>query len=287
MEVADRTDALANAGAHLFRVELSIGGLDLVQFHDYAHSFPRHSHDFFTVGVFSVGNGRLVYRGSSFAADEGTILAVPPEEVHTAEPRRDRGWTYRAMYPSAELVAQALGREADVAPPFFAAPIFRDDDLAAELLRVQRALLTRSPGLEVEERLLRALNHLVRRHAVSRTAPRRQTAPRAVVVAREFLHANYARSIKLVELASVCDSSPFHLVRRFRDAIGMPPHAYLTQIRSNHARDMLLRGVPVSAAAYRCGFADQSHLTRTFKRIFGVTPGAYVSASRRAAIHAN
>ena len=93
--------------------------------------------------------------------------------------------------------------------------------------------------------------------------------------------------MKLAELASVCDASPYHLVRSFRDAVGMPPHAYLTQIRSNHARDLILRGVPVSTAAYRCGFADQSHLTRTFKRIFGVTPGAYVSASRRAAIRGN
>jgi AraC-like DNA-binding protein len=68
-------------------------------------------------------------------------------------------------------------------------------------------------------------------------------------------------------------------VRSVTDVIGLPPHAYLTQIRANRARAMLLRGVTPAAAAYRCGFCDQSHLTRIFKRLFGVTPGAYVATS--------
>ena len=283
MDAADLNGFLAIAGARLDRVELSIGGLDLVQFNNYAHSFPRHSHDFFTVGVFAKGNGRLEYRGTAWPADAGAVLAVSPDEVHTAEPRRDHGWTYCAMYPTVELMAHAVGPGAHDRPAFFPAPVFQDETLALELLDVQRLLREPLPDLAAEERLLAALRRLVARHAETRLVESRASAPpRAVAAAREYLHAHYSRSIKLVELAAVCDSSPFHLVRSFRDAVGMPPHAYLTQVRSNHARDMLLRGVSVSTAAYRCGFADPSHLTRTFKRIFGVTPGAYVAASKRA-----
>ena len=58
----------------------------------------------------------------------------------------------------------------------------------------------------------------------------------------------------------------------------MPPHAYLTQVRANRARELLVRGEPLSAVAYTCGFSDQSHLTRIFKKIFGITPGAYVGS---------
>jgi AraC-like DNA-binding protein len=288
MDAAETNGLLAVAGARLDRVELSIGGLDLVQFNDYAHSFPRHSHDFFTVGVFAKGNGRLAYRGSTWPADEGAVLAVSPEEVHTAEPRRDRGWTYCAMYPTVELMAHAVGPAAKAGPAFFPAPVFHDGALALELRDVQRLLRGPSPELAAEERLLDVLRRLVARHAETRVVESRASAPsRAVVAAREYLHANYSKSVKLVDLAAICDTSPFHLVRSFRDTVGMPPHAYLTQVRSNHARDMLLRGVPVSSAAYRCGFADQSHLTRTFKRIFGVTPGAYVAASKRAMARGN
>ena len=288
MNAANANGFDAVTGARLDRVELSIGGIDVVRFRDYAHSFPRHSHDFFTVGVFSTGNGRINHRGTTWGADDGAILAVSPDEVHTAEPRRDRGWTYTAMYPSVDLFARAFGDARDAAPTYFSSPIFRDDDLARLIADAQHALTRPAPSLEAEILLLDALRRLGDRHGVRpATRGRIVTASRAVLVARDYLHEHFANPVKLAELASVCDASPYHLVRSFRDAVGMPPHAYLTQIRSNHARDLILRGVPVSTAAYRCGFADQSHLTRTFKRIFGVTPGAYVSASRRAAIRGN
>ena len=288
MNAADTTDLFAVPGARLDRVELSIGAIDVVRFHDYAHSFPRHSHDFFTIGVFRSGNGRIAYRGTNWSADDGAILAVPPDEVHTAEPRRDRGWTYSAMYPSTELVAKAFGIETTIGSVFFASPIIADEELAVDIVEVQRELLSGAADMATEEHLLGVLRHLIERHAVARVEPKRSgMASRAVVIAREYLHTHFTKPVKLAELAAVCETSPFHLVRSFRDAVGMPPHAYLTQLRSNHARALILRGVPVSGAAYRCGFADQSHLTRTFKRIFGVTPGAYVTASRRASIRGN
>ena len=288
MNAADANGLDAVAGAYLHRVELSIGGIDLVRFCDYAHSFPRHSHDFFTIGVFSTGNGRIVHRGTTWAADDGAILAVSPDEVHTAEPRRDRGWTYTAMYPSSDLFSRAFGEPCDASAMLFPRPIFRDDDLARQIADSQHALVGTAPALESEVLLLDVLRRLGERHAVRRPERGRPAAAsRAVRVAREYLNEHFASSVKLAELADVCDMSPYHLVRSFRDAVGMPPHAYLTQVRANHARDLILRRVPVSTAAYRCGFADQSHLTRTFKRIFGVTPGAYVSASRRVSIRGN
>ena len=96
-------------GAYVSRARLSIGSLDLVRFVDYRHAFPRHAHEEFTVGVFERRNGRLGYRGCHWDAIDGSVLAVPPDTVHTAEPARNAGWTYRAMYPSRALVAKAIG----------------------------------------------------------------------------------------------------------------------------------------------------------------------------------
>jgi len=218
MDAANTNGLLAVAGVRLDRVELSIGGLALVQFRDYAHSFPRHSHDFFTVGVFARGNGRLSYRGRTWVADEGSILAVSPDQVHTAEPRRDRGWTYCAMYPTAELMAHAVGPAAEAGPAFFPAPIFHDARLAGELYAVQQLLRAPVIDLATEERLLDVLRLLVNRHAEAQAGASRLSAPsRAVSVARDYLHAHYAKSVKLVELATVCETSPFHLVRSFRE----------------------------------------------------------------------
>jgi AraC-like DNA-binding protein len=277
------SSAAMKPGAHLTRLALSIGTLDLLRFSRYDHDFPRHSHEEFTVGVFETGNGSLGYRRASWRAYDGTVLAVPPDEVHTAEPLRGQGWTYRAMYPSTTLMSAALGHASPPAiPAFFRQPIYDDPPLARTLALLHSLLIdSGEQTFDVEAMLVLALQTLVARHGVARPPERCDTpVSRIVATAREYLHANYGKSIKLATLASLCATSPFHLVRSFTDVVGMPPHAYLTQIRANRARAMLLRGAGLSGVAYQCGFCDQSHLTRTFKRLFGVTPGSYVAALR-------
>jgi AraC-like DNA-binding protein len=69
--------------------------------------------------------------------------------------------------------------------------------------------------------------------------------------------------------------SPFHLLRVFRNRAGFPPHEYQTQVRIAHARRLIRAGVPLSQTAVETGFFDQSHLSRNFKRIVGVTPRQY------------
>jgi len=64
----------------------------------------------------------------------------------------------------------------------------------------------------------------------------------------------------------------------FRRGLGMPPHGYLTQIRLRHARAVLASGVAPAEAAVDAGFCDQSHLTRHFKRSYGITPAQYAAA---------
>jgi Helix-turn-helix domain/AraC-like ligand binding domain len=67
-------------------------------------------------------------------------------------------------------------------------------------------------------------------------------------------------------------------MRAFRAETGMPPHAYLNQLRVRQARVRLDRGLPPAEAAAKTGFADQAHLTRHFKRVVGVPPGAFQRA---------
>jgi AraC-like DNA-binding protein len=82
----------------------------------------------------------------------------------------------------------------------------------------------------------------------------------------------------LGELAAATGVGPFALLRAFRAETGLPPHAYLNQLRVRQARQQLDRGVPPARAAAEAGFADQAHLTRHFKRVVGVPPGAYQRA---------
>ncbi len=243
------------------------------------HAFPRHAHDCFTIGVFDGDNGVISLARTSARAAHGGILAIAPDAIHSAEPKRDRGWTYRSLYPSRELMSVAL--ESSSSDTHFALPVIDDARIACELLAIQVALSNGIATLGIEERLLVTLRALVDRHASHARSESPRSSTSAVSKARWYLESNFALPVKLDELSLECGVSPFHLIRSFRDSIGMTPHAYLMQVRANRARDMLIGGDGISTVAYRCGFVDQSHLTRTFKRIFGVTPGAYFAGARR------
>lgn len=82
----------------------------------------------------------------------------------------------------------------------------------------------------------------------------------------------------LERLAADLGTSPFALLRAFRDAYGMPPHTWLTDARVRRARQLLDTGTPPAEAAAIVGFTDQSHLNRHFTRSVGVPPGAYQRA---------
>jgi AraC-like DNA-binding protein len=217
--------------------------------------------------------------GASWRAADGAILVVPPDAPHSADPLRGHGWTYRTLYPSAEVMDAALGRSSESA--WFSRPVVADREIANSIAVLHEKLESSEATLATEVTLLEVLGSLVERHADFGSPARAESAGGAVTAARKYLDENYSTAIKLAELSGVCAMSPFHLIRSFREAVGMTPHVYLTQVRANRAREFLLGGLGISTTAYRCGFSDQSHLTRTFKRIFGVTPGVYVDASSR------
>ena len=97
--------------------------------------------------------------------------------------------------------------------------------------------------------------------------------------AKKLLEERYADDVRLEELENEIGLSRFYLVRRFRAEVGMPPHAYQLAIRLDRARVLVAEGVPLVEVASRCGFTDQSHLTRHFRRATGVAPGAYARSA--------
>jgi AraC-like DNA-binding protein len=70
-----------------------------------------------------------------------------------------------------------------------------------------------------------------------------------------------------------------HFIRAFHHDFGLPPHAYHMRLRLAEASRLLARGQSVSTVAFDCGFADQSHLSRKFREVYGVAPGAWASVA--------
>ena len=94
--------------------------------------------------------------------------------------------------------------------------------------------------------------------------------------AKEILAANLDGRVQLKEVARECGLSVSHFSRSFRRSVGAAPHNWLLTRRVDAAKEKLRDGrLSLLDVALGCGFADQSHLTRVFTRIVGVSPGAW------------
>lgn len=82
-------------------------------------------------------------------------------------------------------------------------------------------------------------------------------------------------NLTLKEIAMVVNISPFHLLRMFKEDVGLAPHAYLTQYRIRKAMHLLSKGTPIVQVALQTGFCDQSQFTKRFKQLVGTTPGHF------------
>ena len=146
------------------------------------------------------------------------------------------------------------------------------------------AAMSQAPAsrLQQEETLLRLLAPLLLSHAEdARVLPQLGREHPAVKLAKEYLQAHYAQEVALQELAGVVNMSPFHLAHVFRQEVGLPPHAYQTQLRLERAKTLLAQGYDVGSVAHATGFADQSHFTWQFKRYNHLmTPGSYRKTAR-------
>ena len=109
-------------------------------------------------------------------------------------------------------------------------------------------------------------------HSESSNAPRMST--RQLRVLTEFIEANLAQKLHLADLASVAGISTTHLKTLFRNSTGTPVHQYVIGRRIEYARALLsTTTMPASQVALAAGFAHQSHMATTMRRILGHTPG--------------
>lgn len=242
-------------------------------------SFPRHTHERYAIGVIEQGALGYFYRGENVVATPGTISLCIPGEAHTGQPAVVEGWSYRMFYFDVAVLQQIASEIADRPRhlPFFQTGVINDDSVAQQLRQAHRKLETRdTPLLEQETALLDVLAQLIHRHANdSPSLYRVGQEPQAITRLKRYIEDHYANDISLDSLSQLTHLSRYHLLRVFRETVGIPPHTYLRQVRIKHAKVMLASGLPIADVAIATGFTDQSHLTRWFKRLWGFTPGQY------------
>jgi AraC-like DNA-binding protein len=215
------------------------------------------------------------YRSGSFAADvpAGAVSIVDAWEPHAAEDPVDRPLVtrYHVLYvPRGRW--DAIAAELGVQPRI--GIVVRRRAVATRAFHRLYAGASGGDGrMAHDERLGDLLQSVL---PPVRPGRRRGVADRRELArARDFIRAHATTGVSLAQAAHEAGLSPQHFAASFRARYGVPPHRFQTLLRLDRARALLAAGVAAAEVATRCGFSDQSHLIRHFKRYLGMVPGSY------------
>src|SRR5262245_3484631 len=216
--------------------------------------------------------------GSTSPIPSGGVLIIEPGAVHAAAASRHY-INADILIIDAPAIAQLTGEQSSV---LYSGLSFKNRISTSEgLTSAFRALSTAlvhltDPGLLVEERACVFIETLESWCAGRIAMPSDSSVDgQSVRRARDMIHDLFRENVTLDALAGASGLPKYRFLRAFKRLVGLPPHAYQTQLRVDHARQMMARGASISDASASAGFCDQSHFHRHFARHQGLTPGEY------------
>lgn len=249
----------------------TLPGLTLVTAHT-RRRFARHSHAVHGIGVIDAGGQRSASGRGPVEAVQGEVITVNPGEVHDGVPLQGEPRRWRMLYLDASLLGVGQGALE------WTRPVLRDARLAALCRALLDGAVRGDDALALEEVLAALLQHAP---STAGVAPRPSGVDAATLArARDRLADEATALPSLAELAQGAGVGRYQFLRAYAAAFGLPPHAWAQQQRLVRAEARLVQGLTLAEAAADSGFADQSHMTRAFRRFRGYTPGQWAAARR-------
>ena len=235
---------------------------------------PRHSHKHALFCFVIQGNYTEIYGGRTRECKTSTLLFHPPEETH-AEHFHDAGG-HSFIIEIEPLWLEHL-REHRALPEPTAGIKWGITELLARRLYKEIVQHDEVSDLIIEGLMFELVGEAVRaRPNVEANHP-----PRWLVQARELLHEHFAESLKLDDMAQLVGVHPVHLAQAFHKSYACTIGDYVRRLRIERAcHELATSESPIVDIALATGFCDQSHFTRTFKKVVGIAPSQYRYAVR-------
>jgi AraC-like DNA-binding protein len=256
------------------KVAPGCAGLERVEAHFAGHGFDPHRHDTYAIGYTVEGVQAFRYRGVSRHCLPGQHFVLHPDELHDGNAGTGAGFRYRSAYVAPAAIAEALGG-AHRPLPFLSEGVSRDRRLGAAVAMALDDLESPMEELRRDQIVLALAEALAAADPPLPPGPVSTRHWRAVARARDFIDAHGRTGVVSTELEAVTGLTRYELARQFRACLGTSPYRYLVLRRLDRARAMIRGGASLADAALASGFADQSHLTRHFRKAYGMAPGRW------------
>lgn len=229
---------------------------------------PRHTHKNASFSYVLKGNYAETLYHATYSRQASTVVFHPPDESHAVKFESD------VRILSVEFSFERLAKIRRHSVIFDDPASCRSEvtNFLGNKIYREFCLMDSFSMLAIEGLILELLAEASRF-----TAPvSEKSIPRWLVETKEFLHDNFVESFTLEKLAKIAGVHPVYLSRQFRAKFGCTVGEYVRRLRVEYAsRQIASTDAPLSEIAHAAGFADQSHLNKTFKTACGMTPAEY------------
>ncbi len=243
-------------------------------------SFGEHIHNGHVLWTNANGAERYTLGKKKSVLPQGSFSVIEPGVVHANSPYETGGRHLRSLYLQKEFFQhlEKLFTGSDAGKMTLGTAVFDNCSSWNQLILFHEAVISGEDRMAVEQYVVSLFSSIYRDSAEKIPGHNHYGGgDKRIDKIIEYMNSNLAEQVSLGDLSELLDCTSYHLIRVFKAAKGMSPHAYLVQLRLEAARQYLDQGMPIIDVASATGFADQSHLTRKFKQRYGLTPGGYIS----------
>ncbi|MFE6167246.1 AraC family ligand binding domain-containing protein [Viridibacillus arvi] len=251
--------------------------IEAYQFKGIMQKFPAHFHEYYVIGFIEEGQRYLVCKGKEYVINPGDLLLFNPYDTHSCEQIDGKTLDYRCINVKPEIMKKVmLGINGNEILPCFKQNVLYDSELVSNLRELHLKISQEESEFKKEELFLYLLEELIQLYSDLTFLPPASETSDEIKKVCKFLEENYKKTITLNDLSELTGWSKYHLLRSFTKQKGISPYCYLETIRVNHAKKLLEQGIEPIEVTFLTGFCDQSHLTKFFKRLVGLTPKQYM-----------